>query len=417
VQAQHVELTLRQEQLPAGSSYSHAKRESYLKTLEQLASYVDRLRSALEAAYTSTSDKDWQSECHEIRKQLRLQIIRESSSERVVWDLIGSSNWRHLLECSDEHPLIDLYMNMCGVVENLEKRAEATRALQTRDLPALACSWSGLGRAGLREVARSRFGLEVSYEPKEMRSKPKHWQGGFYPQRGLIVVLELAENAEKEATRKHERFHALVEGDLDFNEDLDLSVNKSLFNRLISRMNSKRWATRGFREFQDLFHPTAIVDMTHEELLAELPNARASLEQIEQDNYTTVLSTAGHFIDQITEHLKTQSSKVYNDSFRSDITRTADDIRALFQGKITAWRQAYFVARHLSADAVREIEALTIALRPSQWHHLNSYLDYRVGKEVTEPIRDAFLILNKSVEEVGLRELSKLERVGIARLD
>lgn len=413
---EHVKETSNDAHLPDGTPYSYAKRESYLKVLQQMAGYVDRLRCVLEAAYDSTSKVSWRSECREIKKQLAQQIRSETSSERVVWGLYGSSDWRHLQSCSDDHPLVDLYMNICGIIESLEERAEATKALRKRDLTALASYWSGLGKAGQREVARSPFGLEVSYNPNEMRSKPKDLRGAFYHHRGLIVVLEQAEQAEKEATRQHERIHALVAGACDFNEDLDATENKSLFNRLISRINSKKWSARGFNEFKDLFHPTAVVDMTHEELLAELPNARAALEATEEEGYTEVLATAGHFIDQLTKHLSKQSTKVYNATYRDEITRTAQDIRALFQSKVTAWRQAYFVAKQLSADSVREVEALTIALRPSQWHHLNSYLDYRVSREVTEPIREAFLILNEFVE-VGERELHKLKDFGLERLD
>jgi hypothetical protein len=411
----HVIETSNDAHLPEATPYSYAKRESYLKTLQHMAGYVDRFRCVLEAAYDPKSKVDWRSECHGIRRQLAQQIQSETSSVRVLWGLCGSTNWRHLEECSDDHPLVDLYMNICGIIESLEERAEATKALRKGDLTTLASYWSGFGRAGQKEVARSPFGLEVSYNPNEMRSRPKDLRGAFYHERGLIVILEQAERAEKEATRQHERIHALVAGACDFKENLDVTENKSLFNRLISRINSKKRALCGFNKFKGLFHPTAIVDMTHEELLAELPNARAALEATGEKGYTGVLATAGHFIDQLTKHLTEQSAKVYNAPYRNEIARTAQDIRTLFQSKITAWRQAYFVAKQLSADHVREVEALTIALRPSQWHHLNSYLDHRVSKEVTEPIRDVFLILNELVE-VRERELCKLREFGVERL-
>jgi|GEM_PF-3968803 len=181
---------------------------------------------------------------------------------------------------------------------------------------------------------------------------------------------------------------------------------------MIRRVDSQR----GFNRFQKLFHPAVVVDMTHEELLAQLHNAMDLLAYGGEDEYSTVLSTAGHFIDSLTEHLVAQSDKVKNPAYQSAITRTAGDITALFAKQVPALRQALFVAGQISPEQTRAIEALAIALLPSQWHHLNSYLDHRIGTEVTRPLQNAFTILECRVE-AGERQPQILRDVHPDRLE
>jgi hypothetical protein len=168
-------------------------------------------------------------------------------------------------------------------------------------------------------------------------------------------------------------------------------------------MNKKAGSQRGFNKFKREFNPTLIIDETHEEVLAHFHICLDSLAMRGEDAYLAELSTAGDFIDSVSAHLISQSAKVYNQKYQDDIARTGRDIRALFCKQVTALRQAHFVATLISPESVREVEALAIALLPSQWHHINSYLEYRFGRETVQPKRDGFQIL-EGPTLVGERE-------------
>jgi len=406
-------------QLPEGALQSHTRRANYLRTLHQIVSYVAPLRQALESAYTAAAAGDWRSSCRQIVDRLARQIEHEAVSDdakrAVQWVAGRATHWSALSSYSDDHPLMDLYANICGIIESLEVRSKNAHALDKEELAQVCAKWSGYGQAGLKVVHRTQFGLEAYYDPQETRPKPKKIDGLFNWRNGLIIVFSEAPDSGIEVLR-HERVHALLAGACDFNAALPLESYKTIFNSLISRMNRNVGPHRGFNQFRELFSPAVVVDMAHEELLAELHNAMDSLAAKGEDGYTAALSTAGNFIDALTKHLIIQSDKVKNRAYQCAITRASGDIMRLFKKQVTCLRQALFVVDQLSPDHTHEVEALAIALLPSQWHHLNRYLDHRIGKHVTQPAHDVFRILNGLVE-IGERERHILLDFNPERLD
>jgi hypothetical protein len=393
--------------LPSSNLESRERRESYLKILHAIVTYVDPLRRTLEAAYDDGFRAVWRPQCLQIRNQLARQIHTElgagEASRKVQSVEGGKSDWSVLEKYGDAHPLIDLYMNVCGVIESLDARSRAARELPEEDIVKLSAKWSGFGKSGHQGARRTQFGIEVEYELSKMRNRPKGIDGLFYERPGMIVVFSDGDQQASEMTRRHERVHALLAGAFDFSSVLEPAERISAFNTLISQMNRKDGSLRGFNKFKRDFNPTVVVDETHEEVLAQLHNSLDSLASGGESCYCAELSTAGHFIDSVSNHLVAQSEKVYDQTYQREIVRTGTDIQALFQKQVTALRQAHFIATLLSPESVREIEALAIALLPSQWHHIYSYLEYRFGRDSICLKRDAFRILEGQIR-AGERE-------------
>jgi hypothetical protein len=368
----------------------------------------------LEATYDEKFRGDWRPECLQIKNQLANQIHTELKSgeacRKVCSVESGKSHWTALEDYSDAHPLVDLYVNVCGIVESLEARSRAADGLSEEELSKLSARLSGFGKSGQQRVHRTQFGIEVDYELSKMRSRPKNVAGLFCERPGMIVVLSDGNRGETEMTLRHERVHVLLAGALDFRSSLDPAGAISAFNTLISQMNKKEGSQRGFNKFKRDFNPTVVVDETHEEVLAQLHNSLDSLAQGGENCYLAELATAGYFIQSVTNHLTSQCTKVYNQRYQDEIARTSRDIGGLFKKQVTALRQAHFIGTLISPECVREVEALAIALLPSQWHHIDSYLEYRFSRDSIQPKREAFWILEGRTQ-VGERECHLLREL------
>jgi hypothetical protein len=405
------------------------KRERLYAVLRESASVIRRCRDILEETSRGSFQGSWRDACEEIRTELATKIYSESSPEirdviaRVKEDITLSTE---LCPYFQSHPLIELFENINSTIL---KHEEYQEIIKKRSTPLEALGYcavkTGLGYEAIERITTTTFNYEVYIDPEKITNSVNDCSGSFSAYFGIIVVLRDSESFERQVLA-HERIHSLLGGAYSLSLNVFPREYCSQFNALIGGLNSKSFSNRALKKFRREFSPKELIDVVHEEILAEFGNVRSRLGRTEivaledgsvecrKVDHTTMMSTAGDFITDVCEHLLIQSDKLLKEEHRSEVVSTAQRVATLFNRQIDYLREALFVAEHCDSNLVKDIEALAVFLKPSQWRHLNSFLDYTLSTSVTKPMRTLFSILNGTT--VDISNFMGIGTLGVHRL-
>ena len=408
----------------------HSDKHAHLYTsFEAAAEAIGEIRAILEATYSGTFPGNWRDACEHARLKLTDTLYFEGSNElkellTVARDDID--NFEHLSKHFGSHPLLELLANINSVILVHEQYQETMR--RNRSIPDIV-NWcavkSGFGFDAIDSINVTPFNYEVFVNPGRIPSSARSDYGSYSDRTGLIIVVRCDPSIERD-TVYHERVHSILCGAKKFLFDTNQGEMRSRFNVLIGRLNSKTHTDKALKTFRRDFSPKYLVNSTHEEILAEFGNVRSKLGRIEalestangfelkRFSHTSLLSTAGKFISDLTEHLRSQSSKLLNEAHRNEVIATTEQVTALFNRQIDYLREATFIAEHTNQKLLEDVEALAVFLRPTQWRHLVSYLKNRIPAHKLDKLRILYSLVHAPT--ISVREFAAIGKFGFHRL-
>lgn len=229
----------------------------------------------------------------------------------------------------------------------------------------------------------------------------EHWDGSEF---NLSYLPGDAQSAE---VFQHEQVHNLLDGVRAFRRPFPAEYLKRELNRLEDGL-----ADGDKEEVRErLFRLTArrIVDLCHEEILAEFKLAESRLGRLpehwlalefEGSEHATVsyrgkMSTAGSDIRRAGGAIRSAARRIEDAGVSEYCEELADELTVAFEDSIELLRRASFIARGLAEGALESVESLAILLKPGQWRHIFAHLHKRYDPGVCRERERLFESLNR----------------------
>lgn len=264
-----------------------------------------------------------------------------------------------------------------GVV--LDLLHKNTRVSTYRNVPdalkqAIAASKLAIAPEHIQKTEFTSFGVAFILEPAYYRKIDTHKEEtvGQHFTGTPFSLVSGAENTRSEedvrGTLRHEQKHNLLDGVSNIHKSsMPLAeVKKSVAARNVKRLEAKK-----------------LLDNLHEEIIAASEQAEKAWKSGSDDDFYA-LRTAGREASKMLAFLTEERLKVGNKDnkeWKSALMRIENDIRDKFRRIAGHMKASLAVAREIGEKATQDVHVLFVLLRPSQYRHILSYLEYKYGKE------------------------------------
>lgn len=253
-----------------------------------------------------------------------------------------------------------------------------------------------------KTVAIEAFDVIFELDPEKIKKAYDHKVNGFYLSGTPFIFVDSSMKLQKkEVTMTHEKIHNILETVRPF---YHLQIRTLLKKRLncIKLFTEKDLSVLADKAKEILFtktHASDIVDEHREEIIAAIEGRRQKVGkqyiQSEEDLDTLLVeflknlrirdqsfSTAGVRITEMIDFLNETSKSFPDEQVRAFCRGMEREIEKQFQKVAAAVQRYNALGEKLGKDAVERIHALYSILPPSQYRHIEKYLEYKYGTGV-----------------------------------
>lgn len=214
------------------------------------------------------------------------------------------------------------------------------------------------------------------------------------------------QNDALEQTIHHESIHTILDraGNIGAKESNYENIAKD-YEKIKNPDNKEYVESR-----LTMYDAESLVDMMHNEILAELENweqhpailhptnsEKRELKNLPFVFHASRFSTAGTDAQEITEALDRVAKKSKDLKVQSELKAISQEFKEDFVQAVEHMKDALAAARFVGGDAVDRLHALLFVLPPSKYRHLGRYLQFKYGADDTEEL----------TEKMGKTEIKK----------
>ncbi len=361
--------------------------EELIKKKEELEKELNDIGEIVEVYRRELTEEEYRK--MELSEKIRIEKLE---TEDAIEELCRDLDISFLLKLKRT---IESLIEKNRYIEDIRREEDPSREA-IEDLLSSKHRRREIGRE-IKEVSFSAFDIVFDVEREDDRIL-----GEYFKETPFIIIYNRDENDSPEKTIEHERIHNFLDISLrkKSREETRLENWIKYYEYLKERETNLDSLEREKRFIMQMIDSLSLVDDQQEEIIAGMRRAKdedfgvsvARKELVKEDSDDTLaerkfeettgaFSTAGKTLRRICLYLKEKEEKEEDDKMKDFFSELRKNIEETFIRTVGEIKRLNEIALSLGEEAQKKLDILFLMLKPTQYRHIETYLNYLYGEE------------------------------------